>query len=257
MAPMIAASAISPSMAEATPATSRIATNGFKEDRIHPTSFERSRGVASSLKPWIWRSRSTSCIERPAASLCNGRELTGYSTAGQGRPRQPHRGENPGENETSSVGHWWRCWLLSCSPSTRKLDEAIVYEGPQFELKVVRYYENLPFHFVGEVFSVQCGSARTAGSPGHRRQDPGWVTLAAGAAIGSKSAAELVERERASFSKHRRPDPGLDRERAAGELRRLRRDSQLVSLGPAERADRAGGEAVLLQAGGNRRLPQG
>jgi len=90
-------------------------------------------------------------------------------------------------------------WLVACSASTKKLDEAILYEGPQFKLKVVRYYENLPFHFVGEVFSVQCGSAHTAGSPGHSRQDPGWVSLAAGAAIGSKSAAELVERERRHF----------------------------------------------------------
>ncbi len=90
-------------------------------------------------------------------------------------------------------------WLVSCSPSTRKLDEASLYEGPQFKLKIVRYYENLPFHFVGEVFSVQCGSARTASSPAHSRQEPGWVTLAAGAAIGSKSAAELVERQRSHF----------------------------------------------------------
>ena len=90
-------------------------------------------------------------------------------------------------------------WLVACSASTKKLDEAILYEGPQFKLKVVRYYENLPFHFVGQVFSVQCGSARTASSPGHTTQDPGWVTLAAGAALGSKSAAELLERERLHF----------------------------------------------------------
>jgi hypothetical protein len=90
-------------------------------------------------------------------------------------------------------------WLLACGASTRKLDEASLYEGPQFKLKVARYYQNLPFHFVGEVFSVQCGSAGTAGSPGHTTQDPGWVTLAAGAALGSRSAAELVERERAHF----------------------------------------------------------
>ena len=90
-------------------------------------------------------------------------------------------------------------WLVACSASTEKLDEAILYEGPQFKLKLVRYYESLPFHFVGEVFRVQCGSARTASSAGHTTQDPGWVTLAGGAALGSKSAAELVERERAHF----------------------------------------------------------
>ena len=86
--------------------------------------------------------------------------------------------------------------LLSCGTSSHKLDEAVLYEGPQFKLKVVRYYENLPFHFVGEVYRVQCSSAATADSRGHTTQDPGWVTLAAGAALGSKSAAELVERER-------------------------------------------------------------
>ena len=92
-------------------------------------------------------------------------------------------------------------WLIACGTSTKRLDEASLYKGPQFELKVVRYFENYPFHFVGEVFRVQCGSARTAGSPGHATQDPGWVTLAAGTAIGSKSAAELVERERTHFRK--------------------------------------------------------
>jgi len=90
-------------------------------------------------------------------------------------------------------------WLVACSASTKKLDEAILYDGPQFKLKVVRYYENYPFHFVGEVFRVQCGSAGPASSPGHTTQDPGWVTLAGGAALGSKSAAELVERERGHF----------------------------------------------------------
>jgi hypothetical protein len=90
-------------------------------------------------------------------------------------------------------------WLLACGTSTRKLDEAILYQGPQFALKLVRYYEEYPFHFVGEVYSVQCGSARTAASPGHTTQEPGFVTLAAGAALGSKSAAELIERERGYF----------------------------------------------------------
>jgi len=90
-------------------------------------------------------------------------------------------------------------WLLACGTSTSKLDEAVLYEGPQFTLKVARYHESYPFHFVGEVYSVQCSSPRTAASPGHTTQDPGWVTLAAGAALGSKSAAELVPRERGHF----------------------------------------------------------
>lgn len=89
--------------------------------------------------------------------------------------------------------------LLACSPTARKLDEATIYEGPHFRLKLVRYFENLPFHYQGEVFRVQCASARTSGSPGHAMQDAGWVTLGNGGAMGSKSAAELAARERRNY----------------------------------------------------------
>lgn len=89
--------------------------------------------------------------------------------------------------------------LTSCSPSTRKLDEAMIYEDPHFRVKLVRYYENLLFHYTGEVFRVQCSSARTTNSPGHKTQEAGWVTLGNGSAIGSKSAAALAERERRNY----------------------------------------------------------
>lgn len=89
--------------------------------------------------------------------------------------------------------------LLACSPETRKLDEASIYEGPHFRLKLVRYFENLPFHYTGEVFRVQCSSAHTSKSPSHTTQDAGWITLGNGGAIGSRSAAELVERERRNY----------------------------------------------------------
>jgi hypothetical protein len=90
-------------------------------------------------------------------------------------------------------------FLFACSPSTRKLDEAVFYEGPQFRLKLVRYFEDLPFHYTGEVFRVQCSSQQTSNSPAHKTQDAGWRSLGNGGAIGSKSAAELVERERRNF----------------------------------------------------------
>lgn len=90
-------------------------------------------------------------------------------------------------------------FLIACSPSTRKLDEAVIYEGPQFTLKLVRYFENLPFHYTGEVFRVQCASPQTSNSPAHQTQDAGWVSLGNGGAIGSKSAAELAERERRNY----------------------------------------------------------
>ncbi|MEW6599440.1 MAG: hypothetical protein AB1499_00575 [Nitrospirota bacterium] len=87
----------------------------------------------------------------------------------------------------------------ACKPSTKKIDEVIFYNGPNYKLKLVRYHENLPFHYVGEVFRVLCSSAQTANSPEHKTQDRGWVTLGNGGAIGSKSADELVERERANY----------------------------------------------------------
>jgi len=88
---------------------------------------------------------------------------------------------------------------VSCGPTTRKLDEAVLYQGPAFKLKLARYYENLPLHYTGEVFRVQCASAGTAASPAHATQDSGWVTLGNGGAIGSRNAAELVERERRNY----------------------------------------------------------
>jgi hypothetical protein len=89
--------------------------------------------------------------------------------------------------------------LAACAGGTRKLDEAVFYQGPQFKLKLVRYHENLPLHYVGEVYRVQCASAGTAQSPAHRTQDAGWVTIGNGGAIGSKSAAGLVEQVRHNY----------------------------------------------------------
>jgi hypothetical protein len=89
--------------------------------------------------------------------------------------------------------------VSGCRPGTRKLDETLFHDGPQFKLKLARYYENLPFHYTGEVFRVHCASDRTAGSPAQKTQEAGWVTLGNGGAIGSKSAAQLVERERANY----------------------------------------------------------
>ena len=96
----------------------------------------------------------------------------------------------------------WACapvLLLGCTPDTRKLDEAMLYRGPQMRLKLVRYFEDLPLHYSGEVFRVQCASPQTRDFPANKTQDAGWVALGNGAAIGSKSAAELAERERANY----------------------------------------------------------
>lgn len=90
-------------------------------------------------------------------------------------------------------------FLASCGRTPGKLDEAIFYDGLHFRLKLARYYENLPLHYTGEVFRVQCSSAQTASSPGHKTLDPGWVMLGNGGAIGSKSAAEIVAREQHKY----------------------------------------------------------
>ena len=92
--------------------------------------------------------------------------------------------------------------LLACLTAcggTRKLDEAVFYDGPRFKLKLTRYYENLPLHYTGEVYRVHCASSETRHSPAHTTQDSGWVSIGNGGAIGSKNAAELVERVRVDY----------------------------------------------------------
>jgi hypothetical protein len=89
--------------------------------------------------------------------------------------------------------------ILAACGGTRKLDEAVFYDGPGFKLKLTRYYENIPLHYVGEVYRVQCGSANTANSPAGKTQDSGWVSIGNGGAIGSRSAGELVEQVRQSY----------------------------------------------------------
>lgn len=96
----------------------------------------------------------------------------------------------------------WACapvFLIGCMSDTRKLDEAMIYQGPRMRIKLVRYFEDLPLHYSGEVFRVQCASPQTRDFPANKTQDAGWVSLGNGAAIDSKSAADLAERERANY----------------------------------------------------------
>jgi hypothetical protein len=82
--------------------------------------------------------------------------------------------------------------LTGCN-DTRKLDEAVFYQGPGFTLKVVRFYRNLPFSYNGETFSVQCSSETTAGYGAGKFTEPGWRELSSGGAIGTKSADDVIE----------------------------------------------------------------
>lgn len=89
--------------------------------------------------------------------------------------------------------------VAACGPSARKLDEATIHDGPVYRVKLVRYHENIPLHYTGEVFRVLCASDRTASSPAHRTQEAGWVTIGNGGAIGAGNAAQIAERERAHY----------------------------------------------------------
>lgn len=83
--------------------------------------------------------------------------------------------------------------LLTACYDGRKLDEVIFYQGPEFSLKVVRYYRNLFLSFNGEVFSVQCGSLHTRSRAKQITQDARWRQIGSGTAIGTTSAQEVLE----------------------------------------------------------------
>jgi hypothetical protein len=89
--------------------------------------------------------------------------------------------------------------ISGCGSSMKRLDDAQVYKGPYFELKIVRYYESLPLHFTGEISVVQCRSPKTSGMPAGRTNDEGWKALGRVGALGSRSAEELVERVRREY----------------------------------------------------------
>ncbi|MFO0773523.1 MAG: hypothetical protein U0172_02520 [Nitrospiraceae bacterium] len=90
-------------------------------------------------------------------------------------------------------------FAASCSNSVTKLDEEIFYAGPSFSLKLVRYHENLPLHYTGDIFVVSCASKATSRSQAQHTQDAGWVQVGRGGAIGSTSAHDVVQRERSKY----------------------------------------------------------
>ena len=84
--------------------------------------------------------------------------------------------------------------LIACGNPNQRLDEYVFYDGPQFRLKVVRYYRNIPFNQLGEQAVVMCQSENTMEFPAHEQQDAGWRTLGARDAQGSKDAKEAALR---------------------------------------------------------------
>lgn len=85
--------------------------------------------------------------------------------------------------------------LSACDKLTyQKLDEVLLYDSAELQLKVVLYTENLPFHYSGESYRVMCRSTNTVDSPAHATQDRGWVTIGNGSAIGTQTASDLSDK---------------------------------------------------------------
>jgi hypothetical protein len=84
--------------------------------------------------------------------------------------------------------------LVACGNPNQRLDEYVFYNGPQFRLKVVRFYRNIPFNQLGEQAVVMCQSENTMEFPAHEQQDAGWRMLGARDAQGSKDAKEAALR---------------------------------------------------------------
>ena len=82
--------------------------------------------------------------------------------------------------------------LLACGEPNQRLDEHVFYEGPQFRLKVVRYYRNIPFNYLGETAVVMCQSGNTVNYSGPDPQDAGWRTLGEVNTQGGKDAREVA-----------------------------------------------------------------
>lgn len=60
------------------------------------------------------------------------------------------------------------------SCASHRIDERVFYQGRGLELKVVTAFENLPLHFTGNVYRVQCRSTKTANFAPTKFSDPGW-----------------------------------------------------------------------------------
>ncbi len=89
--------------------------------------------------------------------------------------------------------------VVACGPSIRRLDEAVIHEGPAFTLKVVRYYENLPLSYSGEIGSLQCSSESTRTAPAGRTNDAGWIEVGYVPALRSPDVHAIVNAARRQF----------------------------------------------------------
>lgn len=85
--------------------------------------------------------------------------------------------------------------LASCFSSTRKLDETIFFDSSGFKLKLVRYYDDIPLHYSGEISVIHCATDQTRSFRAHSNtQENGWSKVEHIGAFGSKSSTENLER---------------------------------------------------------------
>jgi hypothetical protein len=82
--------------------------------------------------------------------------------------------------------------LLACGEPNQRLDEYVFYDGPHFRLKVVRYYRNIPFNYLGEHAVVMCQSESTGDFSGNDAADAGWRMLGEAPAQGGRDAREVA-----------------------------------------------------------------
>lgn len=90
--------------------------------------------------------------------------------------------------------------LSACTEERRKLDEVVFLDTPELTLKLVRYYEFLLFSYDGEIYVMQCSSPNTRELPASDISEAGWRVIGRGVALGSKSAAEVVDKVRQRYT---------------------------------------------------------
>jgi len=84
-------------------------------------------------------------------------------------------------------------FLAGCGEPNERLDEYLFYSGPQLKLKVVRYYRNIPFNYLGEHAVVMCQSEHTREFLENDPDDSGWRILGEAGGPGSRDAREVAQ----------------------------------------------------------------
>lgn len=85
------------------------------------------------------------------------------------------------------------CLLVSaCGEPSKRIDDYLFYDGPVLQLKVVRYYRNIPFNYLGEHAVVMCRSEHTRDFRQDDARDNGWRILGDAGSEGSQDAREAA-----------------------------------------------------------------